>query len=158
MTIDEADVGRVRLRQPATLHLDGLPGRPLRGQVSKVDPTVRRDEKGARTMRLEVEVQDLPAAVQAGLRPGMSANVDIVVDSKDNVPSLPTTVIVGRGARRSVLVVDNGVARTRNIEVGLSSLERTEIVSGLNPGELVIATLNVKDLADGMAVHVAATH
>ncbi len=151
-TIDEADIGRVRVGQPATLRLDALPEHPIPGRVSKLDPTVRKDEKGARTLRLEVAVTDLPGAVAAGLRPGMSANVDVRVADKADVLSLPSNVIIGRGTRRAVYVVDNGFARERTVEIGMSSWERAEIVSGLHEGDEVVATLNAKDLADGVAV------
>ncbi|HEX7488174.1 MAG TPA: efflux RND transporter periplasmic adaptor subunit [Anaeromyxobacteraceae bacterium] len=151
-TIDEADIGRVKVGQPATLRLDALPDHPIAGVVSKLDPTVRKDEKGARTLRLEVEVSDLPRAVAAGVRPGMSANVDVRVAEKDDVLSLPTNVIIGRGTKRSVFLIDQGVARERSIQIGMSSWERTEIASGLAQGDRVVANLNAKGLVDGAAV------
>jgi HlyD family secretion protein len=151
-TLDEADIGRVKVGQRASLRLDALPGRPIAGAVSKLDPTVRRDEKGARTLRIEVEVSDLREAIAAGVRPGMSANVDVTVAEKHDVLSLPTNVIVGRGTKRSVFLVDNGVARERAIQVGIASWERTEIVAGLQQGDRVVATLNAKGLADGVPV------
>jgi HlyD family secretion protein len=156
--IDEADVGRIKLGQPATLRLDALPGASLAGVVSAIGPTVRRDEKGARTVRLDVAVSDLPRAAAAGLRAGMSANVDVRVAEKANVPSLPTNVIVGRGAKRTVYRVDGPVAHVVPIEIGLSSWERSEILSGLKVGDQVIATLNAKELADGVPVTVTAVH
>jgi RND family efflux transporter MFP subunit len=151
-TIDEADIGHVKVGQPATLRLDALPERPIAGMVSKLDPTVRKDEKGARTLRIEVEVADLQKAVASGLRPGMSTNVDIRVAEKQGVLSLPTNVIVGRGTKRSVFVVEDGVARSRSIQVGMSSWERTEVISGLTDGDRVVANLNAKDLSDGVPV------
>ena len=151
-TVDEADIGRVMVGQPATLRLDALPDHPIAGVVSKLDPTVRKDEKGARTLRLEVEVSDLPHAVAAGVRPGMSANVDVRVAEKQDVLSLPTNVIIGRGTKRSVYLIDQGVARERPIQIGMSSWERTEIASGLAQGDRVVANLNAKGLADGVPV------
>jgi len=151
-TVDEADIGRVKVGQPATLRLDALPDHPIAGVVSKLDPTVRKDEKGARTLRLEVEVSDLPHAVAAGVRPGMSANVDVRVAEKQDVLSLPTNVIIGRGTKRSVYLIDQGVARERPIQIGMSSWERTEIASGLAQGDRVVANLNAKGLADGVPV------
>lgn len=154
-TVDEADIARVKVGQPAVLRLDALPDRPIAGTVSKLDPTVRMDAKGARTLRIEVEVSDLPRAREAGVRPGMSANVDVVVAEKQNVLNLPTNVIIGRGTKRSVFVIDNGVARERPIQIGISSWERTEILSGLGEGDRVVATLNVKGLVDGARVEAA---
>jgi multidrug efflux pump subunit AcrA (membrane-fusion protein) len=103
-------------------------------------------------LRIEVSVTDLAQAVAAGVRPGMSANVDVQVAEKLNVLSLPTNVIIGRGTKRSVYVIASGIARARSVETGLSSWERTEIVSGLGEGEVVVGTLNVHGLADGMPV------
>jgi len=151
-TVDEADIGRVKVGQPATLRLDALPDHPIAGVVSKLDPTVRKDEKGARTLRLEVEVSDLPRAVAAGVRTGMSANVDVRVAEKQDVLSLPTNVIIGRGTKRSVYLIDQGVARERPIQIGMSSWERTEVASGLTQGDRVVANLNAKGLADGVPV------
>ncbi len=153
-TIDESDIGRVQVGQPATVKLDALPGRPIAGRVSKLDPTVRKDEKGARTLRLEVTVESLAEAVEAGIRPGMSANVDVRVAEKQDVLHVPTSVVIGRGTKRSLYVVDNGVVRERSIQIGMSSWERTEVVSGVSEGDVVVSTLNVKGLADGAAVQV----
>jgi len=150
--IDEADIGRVKVGQPAALRLDALPDHPVPGLVSKLDPTVRKDEKGARTLRIEVSVTNLAKAVEAGIRPGMSANVDVQVAEKLNVLSLPSNVIIGRGTKRSVYVIAGGIARARSVQIGLSSWARTEIVSGLTEGEVVVGTLNVQGLADGMPV------
>jgi HlyD family secretion protein len=150
--IDEADIGRVKVGQPAALRLDALPDHPVAGLVSKLDPTVRKDEKGARTLRIEVSVTNLAKAVDDGIRPGMSANVDVQVAKKLNVLSLPTNVIIGRGTKRSVYLIADGSARARSVQIGLSSWERTEIVSGLNEGDVVVGTLNVQGLADGMPV------
>lgn len=150
--IDEADIGRVKIGQPAALRLDALPDHPVAGLVSKLDPTVRKDEKGARTLRIEVSVTNLAEAVGAGIRPGMSANVDVQVAQKLDVLILPTNVIVGRGSKRSVYVIVGGVARLRTIQTGLSSWARTEILSGLKQGDVVVGTLNVPGLADGVPI------
>lgn len=151
-TFDEADIARIKLGQSATLRLDALPDHPLAGVVSKLDPTVRTDAKGARTLRIEVAVVDLAAALAAGVRPGMSANVDVRVAEKSGVLSLPTSVIIGRGTKRSVDLIQNGVVEERPIKVGISSWERTEIAAGLKAGDRVVSSLNVKGLAPGVRV------
>lgn len=155
-SIDEADVGRLKVGQPASLKLDALPNRPIEGKLSKIGPAVRKDLKGARTLPVEVEVSDVKGATELGVRSGMSANVDIRVAEKANVVSLPTNVIIGRGAKRSVYRVEGGIAKIQAIEVGLSNWDRTEIVSGLKLGDEVIATLNVKELEEGVHVTTSA--
>jgi hypothetical protein len=64
-------------------------------------------------------------------------------------------VIIGRGTKRTVYVIDEkGIAREQQVQVGLASWERSEIVSGVNEGQQVITSLNAKGLADGVLVKV----
>lgn len=150
--IDEADIGRVKVGQPATLTLDALPGQAVKGVVSKIAPAVRKDLKGARTLPIEVEVTDA-----AAVRSGMSADVNILVAEKKDVPSLPTSAIVGRGAKRTVYKIEGGNAKVRDIKIGLSNWERCEITDGVALGDEVIGDLNVKGLEDGVPVKVTTT-
>jgi hypothetical protein len=52
--------------------------------------------------------------------------------------------------------VENGHARVRPIETGVSNWDRTEILSGLSLGDEVVATLNVKELEEGAPLKVGA--
>lgn len=157
-TIDEADVARVRPGQSAELHLDALPERNIAGKVVRTDPSVKRDLKGARTLTVEVEVTDLGLARAAGLLPGMSSNVEILVAEKSGVLTVASNHIVGRGLNRFVyaLVPEGRYHRVRKrpIEVGISNWERSEVVKGVVAGELVAASLNEKGLDDGVLVQV----
>ena len=155
-TIDEADVARVKPGQSAELHLDALPNRTISGRVTRTDPAVKRDLKGARTLTVEVEVSDLEVARAAGLLPGMSANVEILVAEKAGVLAIPSNLIIGRGLNRFVyaLVPEGKLHRVRKraVEVGLSNWDRSEIIRGLSAGELLAASLNDKGLDDGVLV------
>lgn len=150
-TLDESDIHRVKVGQVATLRLDGLPDRVVPGVVAWMDAAVRRDAKGQRTLRIEVDVRPTSPA-EYSLRPGMSANVDVHVAERQGVLSLPTQVIVGRGVKRSVYRIEDGIARERPVEIGMASWDRTEITSGLAEGDKVVASLDVQGLADGMPV------
>lgn len=157
-TVDEADAARMRVGQVAELRLDALPGRQIQGRVARVDPIIKRDLKGARTLTVEVEVLHLEEARAAGLLPGMSANTDIVVAQKRQVLSVPSNVIIGRGVSRSVYLLEpqgrGGRYRARKVPVGvgISNWERTEVTSGLTEAALVVASLNEKGLDDGALV------
>jgi HlyD family secretion protein len=154
-TVDEADIGRISVGQTAVLKLDALPGKLIPAKLAKIAPAVKKDLKGARTLAIDVDVADVDEARKAGLRAGMSANVDILVAEKPNVISLPTNAIVGRGAKRTVFKLENGFAKVVPVEVGLSNWDRSEIISGLSVGDQVVATLNAKELADGIPVTTA---
>jgi HlyD family secretion protein len=155
-TVDEADAARVQVGQAAELRLDALPERTFFGKVARVDPMIKRDLKGARTLTVEVEVANVAAARSAGLKPGMSANVDIIVAEKPKVLAVPSNIIVGRGVSRFVYVVEpNGAqfrARKQTIGVGLANWDRTEVTSGLGAEAMLVSSLNEKGLEDGVAV------
>ncbi|MFO0579996.1 MAG: efflux RND transporter periplasmic adaptor subunit [Polyangia bacterium] len=155
-TVDEADAAKVKVGQPAELHLDALPDKAIAGKVARVDPAVKKDLKGARTLTVEVEVADVAAARALGLLCGMSANVEIVVAEKASVLSVPSNVIVGRGLNRFVYVVEREGkyqrAHKRTVRIGLTNWERSEILSGLEAGAVVISSLNEKGLEDGALV------
>jgi HlyD family secretion protein len=155
-SLDEADAARVKEGQSASLHLDALPDRNIAGRVTRVDPVVKRDLKGARTLTVEVEVEGLPQARALGLRPGMSANVEILVAEKRDVLAIPSNAIVGRGVNRFVYLLEPEGrffrAKHRNVEVGISNWERTEISSGLSAGALVVLSLNEKGFEEGKLV------
>ena len=72
------------------------------------------------------------------LRPGMFCKVNTVLDSKKDVVCIPVSAIVLRGADRLVYVSENGKAVERKIQVGLSDGSKTEILSGLQPGEYLV--------------------
>jgi HlyD family secretion protein len=152
-TVDEADAAKVRPGLPAELHLDALPGRVIAGRVARVDPVVKRDPKGARTLTVEVEVAGVAEARAAGLRPGMSANVEIIAAEKRDVLAVPSNAIVGRGVSRFVYVlVPAGSAyrlRKTAVDIGLSNWERSEILHGVAPGDLLLLSLNDKGVEDG---------
>jgi HlyD family secretion protein len=154
--VDEADAARVRVGEAAELRLDALPERTFLGQVVRVDPMIKRDLKGARTLTVEVEVAGVEAARAAGLKPGMSANVDIIVAEKPQVLAVPSNVIVGRGVSRFVYVVEPSGSghrlRKQPIVVGLSNWDRSEVLSGLTADALVVSSLNEKGLEDGVLV------
>jgi HlyD family secretion protein len=145
--VDEADVGRIALGMPVDLSLDAFPGERLRGSLREIAPSVTRDARGGRSVAIEVA---LPS--DSRLRVGMSADVDIIVAVHDGVLSLPPNVVHGRGAERSVFVVERGVARKRTVDVGISTWEAVEIRSGLSDGEDVVAMQAGTDLKDGAEV------
>lgn len=79
-SIDEADVGRIRVGQRATFTVDAFPGRTFSGEVRQV-------RKSAQTVQNVVTYTVLVSAANPDgiLMPGMTANVRIVTDTRDSV-------------------------------------------------------------------------
>lgn len=149
--IDEADLGRIRVGMAADVALDAFPNERLRGKLVAIAPSVNRDTRGGRSVAIDISLPN-----DARLRVGMSADVDIIVDSHDDVLFLPPNAVVGRGTDRSVYLVKDGIAHVRKIDVGISTWEAVEIQKGLEEHDVVVSTLSARNLEDGAHVRVEA--
>jgi len=76
--IDEADIGRVKSTARGA-QARCAPDHPVPGLVSKLDPPFARTKRGRELCALKSLFTNLAKAVEAGIRPGMSANVDVQV-------------------------------------------------------------------------------
>lgn len=145
--IDEIDIGRLAAGLPARVTLDPYRGETWRGVVAKVFPVVDERLEQNRTLEVEVDLRNDPAKPRP--RPGISADVIIVVDQRDSVLRVPTFAVI---EGRRVLVAENGRAVSREVATGVRNWEWTEIKEGLAPGDRVITSLDRKGVAEGAAV------
>lgn len=147
-TIDEVDSPRVKTGLSARVILDALPGKTLSGKVVRISPTVSREGQEARTVTVYIAI----AEADWILKPGMSAEVEVVVESLPRVLSLPAEAVVKRGGRSFVYVIQEGRAKLEPVTVGESSLNLAEIAGGVREGELAILTPDALGLKDGARV------
>lgn len=148
--IDEVDAPRIREGMPARVTLDAFRDKRFPAHVRRVAPYVLEVEKQARTVEIEAE---LDARDDQSLLPGYSADVEVILDERTDVLRVPTrTVTDGK-----VFVFDAaaGRVRVREVRTGLSNWEFTEILSGLDAGDQVVATTARDALADGVPARVA---
>ena len=136
--IDEVDAPAIRLKMPARISVDAFPGRKFKGHVRRIAPYVLEVEKQARTVDVEVEFSD-PGEAQV-LLVGYSADVEIILDARENVLRVPTPAIQ-EGNRVLVYLPRTGVAEERRIATGLSNWQYTEATSGLMQGDQVVLSL-----------------
>lgn len=145
--IDEIDAGAVREGLPALITLDAFPGAEYPGVVRRVAPYVLDLEKQARTVDVEVSFSDIDEA--GTLLVGYSADVEIILDVRENVRRIPTEALM-EGHR--VYVVADGVLLERKIEAGLENWEFTEIAAGLEEGDRIVLTVDRDGLEEGVEV------
>jgi HlyD family secretion protein len=146
--IDEVDAPAVSAGQEAQITMDAFPDRKFPGFVRRVAPYVLDLEKQARTVEIEAEIQN---SGSDDLLPGYSADVEIVLATRENVLRVPTQVIV-EGS--TVFVVDGKTIEARSIETGIRSWEYAEVLSGLQAGEWVVLTVDREGVADGATAFV----
>ncbi|HSS78895.1 MAG TPA: efflux RND transporter periplasmic adaptor subunit [Thermoanaerobaculia bacterium] len=151
--MDEADSARIQPGQPVRITVDSYPGRSFPGRVRRLAPYVLDREEQNRTIEIEADFVDL-AASPAPLRllPGTSADVEVILEVRDNVLRVPTPALL-EGNR--VLLVHDGHLVERQLTIGLKNWDWTEVRSGLAQGDQVVTTLDSPDIKAGAAVRIA---
>lgn len=138
--IDEVDAASLQNAMPGRITLDAYRGKHFPGHVRRIAPYVLALEKQARTVEVEVEFDQPPRSEDGGkLLVGYSADIEVVVEARENVLRIPTSALMP-GNR--VLVLKNGRLEERKLDVGLSNWEYTEVRAGLAQGEQVVTSLD----------------
>jgi HlyD family secretion protein len=149
--LDEADVARVRNGLPVRITMDAFRGRSFQGAITYVSSYVETRQEQNRTLNVEADFTErpLPSNVLAGL----SADVEVILDSRENILRIPTYALL-EGER--VLVVRGGRLVPVSVKTGLRNWEFTEITSGLTRGDLVVVSLDRPEVKAGARVTVTA--
>ncbi|REJ32839.1 MAG: hypothetical protein DIU82_11670 [Bacillota bacterium] len=134
VAVDELDIARVQVGQPAAIRLDADPSRVRPGVVERVS-LVANMEGGVVTVPVTVRFLE----VDPFLRPGYTATVQITVAEARDVIVVPIDAIWENGPVRTVTRVVNGQTETVPVVTGLSDDRWVEIVEGLQVGDEVIA-------------------
>ncbi len=147
--MDEVDAPRIQVGQPARVSLDAFPGKLLPGHVKRVAPYVVAVEKQARTVDVEVSLDNVDDSRH--LLVGYSADVEIVLNSHDNVLRVPTSTLL---EVNKVLLYrpDTKKLEERVIKPGITNWEYTEVLDGLKEGDRIVASLEREGVKAGVAV------
>jgi HlyD family secretion protein len=149
--MDEVDAPKIKVGQTARITLDAFAKKPFPAKVRRVAPYVSAVEKQARTVDVEVDFAK-PEEVK-GLLVGYSADVEIVLDVRENVLRVPTAALL-EGGRVLVFGAD-GELEERKIRTGIANWEYTEVLEGLQAGEKVVTSLEKEGVKAGVKARVA---
>ncbi len=128
--IDETVAGRVRLNQPAHIHLRS--GREVPGRVARI---ARQSDAATR----ELEVSVAFAEPQEYFTINEEAQVTILADETQGL-LIPVSALVQREGRQAVLVVNDGRARLRPVRTGIVDGKHVLVQDGLGPDETVLSS------------------
>ncbi len=142
-SVDESKLASVRVGQAVEVVIEAS-DRKLNARVSEIVPSV---DSASRSYIVKL---DLPAAPQ--LRTGMFGRAVFPL-GMEKVVAVPVAALMERGQLQSVFVVEDGVAHTRLVTTGRRTKDGVEVLSGLNPGERIVAPLS-PGLLDGARVEV----
>jgi RND family efflux transporter MFP subunit len=142
--VPERELGSIKQGQKAIVKPDAYPDEEFTGKLVNISPIIDRTSQ---TCDIEVEVSN----PDQRLKPGMFTRVELTVSENKVALVIPSDSFIKEGDKTYVFVADNGKAVKKVITVGISDGVKTEVISGLNPGEqLIIAGQST--LKDGMSV------
>jgi multidrug efflux pump subunit AcrA (membrane-fusion protein) len=129
----EGDAASIKVGEPATAAISALPGVTLGAKVIAIDSTA--------TTVSNVVTYNVTFALTGGnakLKPGMTADVEVITAERDNALHVPTSAVTGSGANARVTVLRNGQQVSTPVVAGLKGDDATEITSGLQAGDTVV--------------------
>jgi HlyD family secretion protein len=145
--IDEVDAAKVLVGARARITMDAFGDKHFAARVRRIAPYVLDREKQARTVEVELEFTDLPEGLS--LLAGYSADVEIILAERANALRIPTQALLP-GNRVYILEPGTGRLAVRTIQPGLSNWDYTEIIEGLQQGELLILSIDQAGLKEGL--------
>jgi HlyD family secretion protein len=136
VTIDEKNLGLIKLGQQAVASADAYPDQKFNAHVSYINPGI---DMTRASIEIKLDILDPPTF----LRQDMTISVDIQVERRDDILILPVRSVHDLQTEAPwVLTYANGRAVKRDIKVGVKGLNYVEIVSGLTEGDLTIPSLS----------------
>ncbi len=129
----EKNIPEVTEGKKAIVTVDAFPGRQFNGSVTRYADAV---DPSTRTMAVEIDIPNK----DHDLKPGMFANVVLIVTEHPNAITLPTQAILSDDKGTYVLSAVDNVARRLPVKAGEDRNGRTEIFSGLTGDEMIITT------------------
>jgi membrane fusion protein, macrolide-specific efflux system len=109
-------------------------GKKFQGKVVMNPSNVPESADRSRSMLVRIEVVNLPAEVAIG----DSANIRLTLQKKQNVLVLPKNAIRTFNGRKYVPILEDGLKKERDVELGIENETQVEIIKGLKEGEKVI--------------------
>lgn len=133
--IFEYEAPFVHVGQPASMQLSYLPGRTYRGRVAYVYPML--DPK-TRTVKVRLEFQN----PNYSLKPDMYADVQLTINYGSQIV-VPSEAVLNSGTKQIVFIAKpGGYFEPREIKVGNQFNGEYAVLSGLTPGEKIVASGN----------------
>lgn len=144
--VNEIDIPKVKIGRQAVITIDALPDEEFLGKVSfisempaETSSTQQNSGQSSGTGVVSYEVEILLDKVSSNVKAGMTANADIVIEKKDSALVVPSAAIQEREGKKFVRILGSGdMPREVEVTTGISSDDKTEILSGIREGDKVV--------------------
>jgi HlyD family secretion protein len=138
-TVDEIDVGKLKMALPARIKVGALPTDIVTGKVARIAPQAQQKD-GATLFDIEIE---LDPGTKVTLRAGYSANADLIIRERNDVLTIPERVIIFEDGGKKTFVEVAGATEKAPpvktaVKLGVSDGLNVEVSEGLAKGAKVL--------------------
>jgi HlyD family secretion protein len=161
--VDEVDIGKIHVGQPAEITSDSLIGLTLRGSVQSIAPTITSlGSTRVSLVDLRIDRAAIPNRSSVTLRSGASCTARITTSIKQDALLIPlagflteenvtSVFLLGPTGRKSPAGLDIYQVSRRDVTIGASDVNNVEATAGLAAGDTIVAG-NLKVMRDGILV------
>lgn len=146
LNVAEQDVFKLKAGDPVEVTTDVYPGVKFEGTIASI--SAKADE----SHMYPVEIT-LPNSKQNPLKAGMFGRVNFVSMKSSNAIAIPREALVGSIKNPQVFVVENSVAKRRDLVVGDAVGSSVTVLHGLNEGETIVVN-GQNNLKDGVVIEI----
>jgi HlyD family secretion protein len=148
--VDEPEIGRLAKGQQVEIRWDATPGRTWEGTLTRVPTSVTM--VGTRTVgeiTSEIDNQDRK------LLPNVNVNVSIISARHDGALTVSREAVHDLDGKRYIYTISDEKVQAQEVQTGLSSLTRVEVLKGISEGaQVALGAINAQPLRNGMEVKV----
>jgi RND family efflux transporter MFP subunit len=136
--VAEADIAKIKIGNTANVTLDAYGSDVVfDAQVVKIDPAETIID-GVPTYKITLQFGKEDSRIKSG----MTANLDILTDKRENVLAMPNRAIIGKNGGKGARILVNGILTEVNIKIGMRGVDgNVEILDGLKEGDQVIVEI-----------------
>ena len=135
--VDEADIGRVRLGQPARIRVETFKDKVFEGRVTQISP-IGAEKDNVTTFEVKVSIENGAKELKAN----MTANAEIVLEEHPNSLIIPESAITYDAQRNPTVEVLDAAAKDGRrkviIRTGVGNGTKTQVTSGLKQGDKLV--------------------
>lgn len=144
--VHESMIKKIKEGQKTEIRIDALPNVVLEGTVEKVatlaDNARPWAQGGVKEYETIVKIQDVPT--DGGLKPGMTAEVKVLVDKLNDILVVPVQSVTSNEGQHYAYVLDSSGVERRAVTIGENNVSHVEVTEGLKEGEQVALDARVR--------------
>lgn len=146
VSVHESVVNRIEVGQSVTIRLDAFQEVKLLGKVSFVSELAASSYSDTKNYEALVIIDEIPEGLD--LKPGMTAEVDILVGIYRDIVAIPIGAVTEHFQQTFAYLINGNAVERRRIETGRITHSFVEVLSGLKPGETVALDAYQRGTAD----------